>query len=279
MSSNKNDQSSELSVGDIILSHILDHPLGGHSEESGTKTKAHEVQADDGFLAQLNYQPSVHGLMVGITAVLMLVIFLTMARKKATGRGRFFSMLEAFILFIRDEIAIPNIGEKDGRRFTPFLLTVFFFILIANYLGLVPGSYTATSNISVTVALATLAFLVIQYGGIKENGVWGYFKSLIPHGLPVMLLPMIIVIEIAGLFTKPFALCVRLFANMVAGHVVILSLICLVFILETVLVGVFMTIPMALFVYSLELLVCFLQAYIFTMLTAIFIGMSVHPEH
>ena len=138
---------------------------------------------------------------------------------------------------------------------------------------------TATGNISVTAGLAIMAFIMVQVAGMRENGVLGHFKNLLPRGIPVALVPLMIVVELMGMLTKPFALCIRLFANMTAGHVVILSLISLVFILKSVWVGAFLSVPFALFISAIELLVIFLQAYIFTMLTSLFIGMSVHPQH
>jgi len=145
-------------------------------------------------------------------------------------------------------------------------------------LGLLPYGSTATSNISVTATLAVISFLFIQIGGMMKNGVFGYFKGLIPHGIPFWLLPIMLVVEILGLFTKPFALAIRLFANMTAGHIVILALIGLIFILHTYVV-VPVSISFALFIFLLEILVALLQAYIFTMLSSLFIGMAVHQEH
>ncbi len=150
---------------------------------------------------------------------------------------------------------------------------------MCNLLGLVPWGATATGNIGVTAALAGMAFLMIQWAGIREYGVIGHFKNLIPSGLPAWLLPIMIPVEILGMFTKPFALCIRLFANMTAGHVVILSLFGLIFILKQVWVGVVLSVPFALFINGIEILVGVLQAYIFTMLTSLFIGMSAHPQH
>ena len=185
--------------------------------------------------------------------------------------------LEIIIIFVRDEIAKSTIG-KGYEYFMPYLLTAFFFILFSNFLGLLPFSATVPSNIAVTAVLATLSFIVIQFGGIKKNGFFGYFKGLIPHGIPVVLLPVIAVVEILGLFTKPFALAIRLFANMTAGHIVIYALISLIFVMKSFGIA-FLSIPMALFVYFLEILVALLQAYIFTMLSSLFIGMAVHQEH
>lgn len=184
---------------------------------------------------------------------------------------------EVLVVFVKDEIAKPTIG-KGYEKFLPYLLTVFFFILVCNFLGLIPGGATATSNISVTATLAIISFIVIQAGGIIKNGAFGYFKGLVPSGLPIVLVPIIFVIEILGLFTKPFALAIRLFANMTAGHIVIMALLGLIFILQTAFVAP-VSVAFALFIYLLEILVSLIQAYIFTMLSALFIGMAVHQEH
>ncbi len=187
------------------------------------------------------------------------------------------NVIEVFIIFVRDEIAKPTIG-KGHEKFLPYLLTAFFFILFSNFLGLIPFTATITSNITVTATLAIFSFFVIQGGGMMKNGVFGYFKGLIPHGIPVVLLPIIAVVEILGLFTKPFALAVRLFANMTAGHIVIYALISLIFVMQSYGIAV-VSVGMALFVYMLEILVALLQAYIFTMLSSLFIGMAVHQDH
>jgi F-type H+-transporting ATPase subunit a len=150
--------------------------------------------------------------------------------------------------------------------------------LTCNFIGLIPYGSTATSNISVTATLAIISFIVIQAGGMMKNGIFGYFKGLVPHGMPIWLLPIMIPVELLGLFTKPFALAIRLFANMTAGHIVIMALLGLIFILHTYIV-VPVSVSFALFIYLLEILVALLQAYIFTMLTSLFIGMAVHQDH
>ena len=188
------------------------------------------------------------------------------------------AVLELFVLFIRDEIAIPNIGEKDGRKFTPLLCTMFFFILTCNLMGLIPLFTTATGDISVTASLAIITFITVQLAGMKRFGVLGYFKNLAPHGIPVFLNVIIVPIEFLGLFTKPFALAMRLFANMIAGHTVIFALLGLIIALGSIFVSPF-AVGFAVFINLLELLVAFIQAYIFTMLSAVFIGMALNPEH
>ncbi|KAB2908252.1 MAG: F0F1 ATP synthase subunit A [Ignavibacteriales bacterium] len=220
-----------------------------------------------------------HTIFMWVAAIILLIMLIKTAQryKKTKIPNRFTGAIEVLILFVRDEIAKPSIGS-GYEKFVPYLLTTFFFILFANFLGLIPFSATVTSNISLTATLAAISFVVTQWGGMKKNGVFGYFKGLIPHGIPVFLLPIMIVVEVLGLFTKPFALAVRLFANMIAGHIVIYALIGLIFAMGTLAVAP-VSVGMALFINLLEILVASLQAYIFTMLSAVFIGMAVHQEH
>lgn len=206
----------------------------------------------------------------------------------------FAAFVELLVVFIRDDIAEKNIGH-DGRKFTPLLCSFFFFILFAALLGLVPmpayengqfsvGGVTSTGNIAVTMALATVSFFAQQYAGISKYGVVHHFAGIVPPGLPMWLLPIMIPVEILSMFTKPFALMVRLFANMLAGHMVITALLMLIPLMAAISTafGV-MVIPvslgLALFIMLLEILVAFIQAYIFTLLSAIFIGMYAHPAH
>ena len=220
-----------------------------------------------------------HVVFMWLGAILLFVVMTRVAKayKSSMVPKGFTNFWEVFIIFVRDEIALPSIG-KGYEKFLPFLLTAFFFILFGNFLGLVPFSSTFTSNISVTVTMAIFTFIMIQFGGMRNNGVFGYFKGLIPHGVPVFLLPIMAVVELLGLLAKPFALAVRLFANMSAGHIVIYALISLIFVMQSV-AWAGLAVPMALFIYSLEILVALLQAYIFTMLSALFIGMAVHQDH
>ena len=192
--------------------------------------------------------------------------------KVPKGVGNF---IEVIIVFIRDEIVYPNMG-KDGLKLLPFFLTIFFFILFANFIGLVPFMAQPTKNINVTTGLALITFGTTQIIGMKKNGVFGYLKGLVPHGVPVFVLPIMIVVEFIGLFTKPFALLMRLFANITAGSIIVLSLIGLIFIMNWA--GAVIAVPFALFIYCLEIFVALLQAYIFTMLSCIFINMAVHQH-
>ncbi len=212
-----------------------------------------------------------------ISVAVMLIIFLSIAKRykndPRTPPKGLQSLLEPIILFVRDDIARPLIGEKKYKRFMPYLLTVFFFILINNLLGLLPGAANVTGNIAVTFVLAFITFVITQFNGNK--GYWMHiFKT---PGVPWWLLPIMIPIEIVGLFTKPFSLMVRLFANITAGHIIILSLIGLIFIFKSIALGPVSVIFGTIMTF-LELLVAFLQAYVFTLLSAIYFGGAVE-EH
>lgn len=220
---------------------------------------------------------------------LLLALFLPLAGKYRRGVGRtsaprgvLHNMLETLVVYVRDEIAKPNIGAKH-ERYLPYLLTVFLFILTCNLLGLVPFGATATANITTTAVLAILTFVITQFAGTKDY----WMHILWPPGIPWFVKPILIPIEIMGMFTKPFALAVRLFANMTAGHLVILNLLGLIFIIAngfgpaagwgTSIPAVLLTVG----IYALELLVAFIQAYVFTVLSALFIGMATaeHEHH
>lgn len=267
------------SIGDVIIHHISDTnkiyvPLVG------------EVHLPHLEFYGIDFSITKHILMMMLAAVVLIIVMRAAARRKPgevpTGWA---AAVEAAVQFIRDQIAIPNLGEKLAGAYMPYLCTAFFFILTCNLLGLIPFAATATGNISVTAALAILTFILIQAAGIKANGVGGYLKHLTGGVHPAMWIIMVPV-EFLGLFTKPFALCVRLYANMTAGHVVITSLICLIFVFgkggENPVAGFGIapvSVAFSLFVYLLEILVAFLQAYIFTLLSAVFIGISAHSEH
>ncbi|GAB6281354.1 MAG: hypothetical protein STSR0008_00930 [Ignavibacterium sp.] len=220
-----------------------------------------------------------HVFFMWVVAIILLVVGIYVARayKKSLIPHGITNLFEVLVVFVRDEIAKPTI-EKGYEKFLPFLLTAFFFILTCNFLGLVPYTATVTNNIAVTGILAIFSFFAIQIGGIINNGFIGYFKNLIPHGVPIFLAPIMFIVEFVGLFTKPFALAIRLFANMTAGHIVIYALISLIFVMQTILISP-VSVGMALFIYLLEVLIALLQAYIFTMLSSLFIGMAVHQEH
>ncbi len=194
-------------------------------------------------------------------------------RKTPTGFGNF---VEILMLFVKEDIIEPTMGH-NSLPYLPFFFTMFFFILTVNFLGLVPAFATGTSSVSVTAGLALITFAMTQLLGIKNNGLGGYLKGLIPPGIPIYVLPIMIVVEFISLLTKPFALCIRLFANMIAGHIVIYVFIGLIFAFGYAVIPV--SVAFALFIYLLEILICLLQAYIFTMLSSLFIGMAIHQEH
>ena len=227
---------------------------------------------------ELDLTPTKYTLMLWTAALLVMgVLWWTTRNRKAVPRGRAQTVVETLFLFVRDEIAEKAIGHHDGRRYTPYLATCFFFILGINFLGLVPYASTATGSISVTVVFATMTFLVTQLAGMRAQGVGGYWAHLVPSGVPLWLYPLMLPIEIIGLFTKPFALTMRLFANMVAGHIVLFFILGLVFFLKSPLVG-FGSVPLAFGIFLLETFVAMVQAYVFTLLSAVFIGMASHAH-
>jgi len=236
----------------------------------------------------IDFSPTKHFVFAVLAALLVALIFIASARSVAraeaagrppTGLG---AAMEATALWIRQEVILPNVGPH-GEGYAPYLLTTFFFILACNLLGLLPWGATATGNIAVTGALAVLAFLVIEISGMRALGLKGYLGTIfyLPPGLPSFMKPIMLVvmtpIELIGKLAKPFALAVRLFANMTAGHALVLALIGLTFTFQSYLVGGVASV-MATLVMLLELFVAFLQAFVFTLLTAVFIGLM-RAEH
>jgi len=219
---------------------------------------------------------SLHALMVILCAVFLIIIFCLCYKKQDRVPTGLTNLLETFVVFVKDEIAIPSLGEYEGERLTPLLCTLFFFILGLNLMGQIPLFAAATANISVTAPLALITFYFMTAGTIRKNGLGGFFKAFMPAGVPVLILPLIFVMELLGVFIKTGALTVRLFANMLAGHILILSLLGLV-----VMFGWWgaPAILLAIGISLLELLIVFLQAYIFVLLSAVFIGQMYHPEH
>ena len=262
-------------LGDFIIHHIKDSHewnLFGFHLHLPTFPPIHL------FGLEIDLSITQHVVMMWIVSIFLILLFWLLFRKQKLVPNGFAGILESFVLFIRDEIAVPNMGLKDGKKMTPLLSTMFFFILACNLLGLIPLFTTATGNITVTASLAIITFLTTQIMGMVRNGLFGYWKSLAPHGIPFPLLIIIVPIEIFGLFTKPFALAMRLFANMIAGHSVIFAMLGLTIVLGTIFISP-VAVGFAIFVNLLEILVAFIQAYIFTMLSALFIGMAMHPEH
>lgn len=214
-----------------------------------------------------------------LSAFLLILLFLATARsynKNGVPSG-LSSFLEPLVLFVRNEIAVPNIGEGKADKFLPYLLTVFFFVWINNLLGLVPffpGGSNLTGNIAFTATIAIFTLIITNINGNKDY--WGHIFWM--PGVPVVFKPVLAIVEVIGIFTKPFALMMRLFANITAGHILVLSLISLIFIFKTAWMSL-VSVPFVLFMSCLELLVAALQAYIFTLLSALFIGMAVAEHH
>lgn len=209
--------------------------------------------------------------------LLFLVLFLGNKRdQNGVPKGTLSHSVEALALFVRDEIAVPNIGKEESKRYVPYLTSVFFFILAINWLSLIPGMFAASGVITVTAALAIITFIFTQIAGIRSAGLGGYLAHL-TGGVPAFLWVIMIPVEIIGLFTKPFALLVRLFANMVAGHMVLFFLLALIFMLHPAMAA--FSVPITAAIYLLEIFVGILQAYIFTLLTALFIGQGVAMGH
>ena len=297
----ENAEEREGSLSDVMLEHVSDgfvlefpgvcvdhkHPRSGATFRWDCELDLKHAFGDSLVLhlgsTTVDMTPTKHLIMLWIASVILLVVFLAAVVRKSLVPKGLYNFLEMLVQFVRSEIAIPNIGRRDADRFVPYLCTAFFFVLTMNLLGLVPFMATATANISVTVALALFTFFITQYAAIKSMGIKGFLAHMtggVPPSL-AWLWPIMIPVEFLGLFTKPFALTVRLFANMVAGHFVILALLGLIFAVSVWVAPV--SVALALGIFLLELFVAFVQAYIFTMLSALFIGAGLvhhgHDEH
>jgi len=235
----------------------------------------------------LDLSPTKHVVMMLIAALLCCIVLLTAAaahtrHHHAVGRPRgFASGIEAMVLFIRNEVAIPNLGHH-GAGYAPFILTLFWFILFANMLGLIPFGATATGNISVTAMLAIITFFVIEIAGMRAQGI--HYLSTIFYWNKELALPMRVImflimspVEMIGKISKPFALAIRLFANMTAGHIVVLALVGLIFAFKNLASGA--PLLMAVAIMMLEIFVAFLQAFIFALLASVFIGQIREAHH
>jgi F-type H+-transporting ATPase subunit a len=256
---------------------------------------AHVVQHD--FITIGGFVITNHMIMMFLAAVIMIFGFIYIARQKTMVPTGIKNFLEMLLVYIRTNVVRPVLG-KDTDRFIKYLWTVFFFVLTLNLIGMVPmdgilflvtgGGIdlesqhrafggTATANIWVTGTLAIISFFMIQVNGIREQGIGPYIKNFIPH-VPWPLIPMMYVLEIVGALVKPFALAIRLFANMMAGHAVMGAMIGLIMVNNSYAIAGLSVVGCALFS-VLEVFVAFLQAYIFTFLTTLFIGAAMHPEH
>ena len=293
-------------AGETIIGHVanssLDHPLIHLPKVMG-----------------IDFSVTKHVFMLWLVALVVFVVvtwtvrkFLARERDQPVPQG-FGNALEAVVEFIRDAIAQPNVGQKWVRTWTPLLLTLFVFIFSANVVGLIPafdflallnhtvlhlpedslftklthGGTTATGNFNVTAGLATVTFFAIIIAGTRAHGFVKHWKNMIPHGLPIPIYFLLIPIEIMGMFVRPFALTMRLAANMTGGHIAVLAILSFVFIFAELFgnavagigVGIAVSLPLAIGISALEIIVVLVQAYVFTLLTAVFIGMAIHAHH
>lgn len=268
-------------------------------------------------LLGIDFSVTKHVLMLWlVSAFVFLVVTITIRRYLAQERripSGFMNALEAMVEFIRDSIALPNVGKKWVNTYTPLLLTFFVFILCANAIGLIPvfevvglldhfvlhtgdqsilkqllhGGTTATANFNVTAALAVVTFFAIIIAGSRAHGAVQHWVNLVPHGLAWPLYILLIPIELMGMFVRPFALTMRLAANMTGGHIAILAILSFVFLFTEMFgravagigVGLAVSVPLATAISGLEIIVVLVQAYVFTLLTAVFIGMAIHVHH
>ena len=290
-------------AGEVIIEHVsnssIDHPLIHLPTIFG-----------------IDFSVTKHVFMLWVVAALVFIVVTVTVRRyirqdRLVPTG-FMNALEAIVEFVRDGIVEPNVGRKWVKTWTPLLLTLGIFILAANAIGLIPifdvlslinhtvlhlpeesfmarvlhGGTTATGNFNVTAALATVTFFTIIIAGARAHGFVQHWKNMVPHGLPLPVTIMLIPIEIMGMFVRPFALTMRLAANMTGGHIAILAILSFVFIFTELsgqaLVGVGVGVPsliLAALLSALEIIVVAVQAYVFTLLSAVFIGMAIHAHH
>ncbi len=306
-------EGEEFNPGDMIMHHVVDdhiwHFADGHygtlylpiivySEERGLDVfsssnfydEEHNLKPYNGYVLDhghisiegseasvLDVSITKNVAMLFINAALLLLVFISVARAYTKNEGRAPSGIQSFfepvILFIKDEVIKPNIG-RGYEKYTPYLLTLFFFILFGNILGLLPGAANLTGNIAVTFVLAIFTFLITNFSGNKHY--WNHIFNT--PGVPLPLKIIIVPVEIIGIFTKPISLMIRLFVAITAGHIVILSLIGLVFIFRSYFVGLGST-AIVLFINLIEILVAAIQAYVFTMFSALYIGLATEDHH
>ena len=269
--------------GDSPLSHVVDHP----TLEIPWYPASWEIQLGSVAGVQITRFMVTELIAAALVVVVVIPLARHVARQHVT-RGGFFNAFEAMLLFIRDSVARPAIGGHGADAYLPYLWTVFFFVLFNNMLGLIPGMASATGNINVTATLAIMTFATVVLAGMKEMGVAGFWLGIVPHmDVPGWLKPMLwslmFVIEIIGLFIKHIVLAVRLFANMMAGHIVLAVILSFILMTKDSGTPLWASVTTAsilgmIALSLLELFVAFLQAYIFTFLSALFIGAAVHPH-
>lgn len=279
---------------EIVVGHLTDHPIEPVPVNASDLIIAKWMKAANNAIAHVNettLKDKVFGIfdmritkwvmMLWLSAIFCIMVFIPLGRSIKKSRmgsdSRWVNMWEALIGFVHDEVVEPNFEGKYANKFMPYFATLFFFILFCNLLGLFPGSATATGNLAVTGGLAVFTLLGMFVVGIVKQGPLWIVTGIVPHGIPIFLFPLLWVIELMGLLIKPFALTVRLFANMTAGHVVIIIFIYLIMMFQNLWVGIG-SVTLSLMIFLLELLVAFIQAYIFASLSAMFIGSSMHAH-
>jgi F-type H+-transporting ATPase subunit a len=294
----------KFNAGNVIIEHVsnssIDHPL---------------IHLPT--IAGIDFSVTKHVLMVWLVATAVFLI-VTIAVRRYLRQERpvpsgFMNALEFVVMYLRDNIVEPNVGRKWVNTWTPLLLTLFAFILTANVIGLIPifdvlsllnhtvlhlpeesfmarvlhGGTTATGNFNVTAALATVTFFTIIIAGVRAHGFVKHWKNMVPHSAPAWLLPLLLPLEVVGMLVRPFALTMRLAANMTGGHIAIMAIMSFVFIFAELYaraavgigVGVVLSLPLGVGISALEIIVVLVQAYVFTLLSAVFIGMAIHAHH
>lgn len=267
----------------VFMSSKFEH---GHKEVDGYKLVEGKVIPTDPSVKVYDFSLTRNVVQMLLALAFLCWLMISVAKAYAKGQGVISApkgkqnLVEVLVSFIRDEVAKPNLGHK-ANKYLPYLLTVFFFILINNLVGLVPGTANVTGNIAFTAVLGVISFIVILAS--SNSHYWGHIFN--PPGVPGFVKPILVLVEFLSVFIKPFALIIRLFANMVAGHIIIICLISLIFIFaEKMGPGAGwgaspLSIAFTIFIYFIEVLVAFLQAFIFTVLTAVFIGQAFEGEH
>jgi len=252
---------------------ILHHLQDSNVFEFFTK----EIHLPHFELFGIDFSITKHVVMLWLAALIITVVFLIAGKGVRLIPKGFINLIELIVVFVRDSIVYVNFGKK-GKPLVPFFLTMFVYIFVVNLLGIFPLCSTATGNITITGALALISFVVIQGAGIKQNGLLHYFKNIVPPGLPWYILPFMIPVEIIGMLAKPFALAVRLYANMTGGHTVLYVLIGMIITFKTWLI-VPPPILMAVVIDIFEIFIAALQSYIFCFLTSLFVSLTMFPEH
>jgi len=309
----------------VLQEHVQEHAAGAVEKFNAGETIIEHVSNSslDHPLIQLptvlgiNFSVTKHVFMLWLVATAVFVVVTWTVRRYLKQGGLIprgsMNALEAVVEYVRDSIVLPNVGRKWVNTWTPLILTFFFFILFANAVGLIPifevvglldrwvlhtgadslakrllhGGTTATANFNVTAALATITFGAIILAGTRAHGFVKHWKNLVPHGLAPVLYVILIPIEIMGMFVRPFALTMRLAANMTGGHIAILAILSFVFLFAEMFgravagigVGLAVSVPLAVGISALEIIVVLVQAYVFTLLTAVFMGMAIHAHH